>query len=176
MRDSSEGRNLGYPQVDAGLAWAVAIPTLPIPFSPVYNQFRTFLRLTSTGGVMSRLFIPVLMMLLPRFLPTIIRYFMLVWRLTFDKRVNIILRSLVPLGLVYFLWPFDLIKDNIPLIGRMDDVIILGMAVLILVKLAPPHVVDEHLGRAAPTDRPEDKDPSQVVDGKARFLDEEQDS
>lgn len=125
---------------------------------------------------MSRLFIPVLLMLLPRILPTIIRYFMLVWRLTFDKRVNIILRGLVPLALVYFIWPFDLIKDNIPLIGRMDDVIILGMAVLFLVKLAPPHVVDEHLGRTPPSDRPEDKDPSQVVDGKARFIDDEPES
>ena len=122
---------------------------------------------------MSRFLFPLLMMLLPRFLPNILKYVMLVWRLTMDRRVNIILRSLVPLALVYFLWPFDLIKDNIPLIGRVDDIIILGMAILLLIKLAPPHVVDEHLGRAAPTDRPEDKDPSQVVDGKARFIDDE---
>ena len=122
---------------------------------------------------MSRLFIPVLMMLLPRFLPNIIRYFMLVWRLTFDRRVNIILRALVPLALVYVVFPFDLIRDTIPLIGRVDDIIILGLAVLFLIKLAPPHVVDEHLGRAAPSDRPEDKDPSQVVDGKARFIDDD---
>ena len=122
---------------------------------------------------MSRLFIPVLLMFLPRILPTIIRYFLLIWRLTFDRRVNIILRGLVPLALVYLIWPFDLIKDNIPLIGRMDDVIILGMAALFLVKLAPPHVVDEHLGRKPPSERPEDKDPSQVVDGQARFIDDE---
>ena len=122
---------------------------------------------------MSRFLFPILMMLLPRFLPNIIKYVMLLWRLTVDRRVNIILRSLVPLALVYFIWPFDLIKDNIPLIGRVDDIIILAMAILFLVKLAPPHVVDEHLGRAAPADRPEDKDPSQVVDGKARFLDDE---
>ena len=122
---------------------------------------------------MSRFFIPVLMMLLPRFLPSIIRYFMLVWRLTFDRRVNIILRALVPLALAYVVLPFDLIRDTIPLIGRVDDIIILGLAVLFLVKLAPPHVVDEHLGRAAPSDRPEDKDPSQVVDGRARFIDDD---
>ncbi len=122
---------------------------------------------------MSRFLFPLLMMLLPRFLPNIIKYVMLIWRLTADRRVNIILRSLVPLALVYFLWPFDLIKDNIPLIGRVDDIIILGLAILFLIKLAPPHVVDEHLGRAAPADRPEDKDPSQVVDGKARFIDDE---
>ena len=122
---------------------------------------------------MSRFLFPLLMMLLPRFLPNILKYVLLVWRLSVDRRVNIILRSLVPLALVYFIWPFDLIKDNIPLIGRVDDVIILGMAILFLIKLAPPHVVDEHLGRAAPAGRPEDKDPSKVVDGKARFIDDE---
>ena len=122
---------------------------------------------------MSRLLIPFLMMLLPRFMPNIIRYFMLVWRLTFDRRVNIILRALVPLSLVYVISPIDLIGDRLPLIGRADDIIIVGIAVLFLVKLAPPHVVDEHLGRAAPTDRPEDKDPSQVVDGEARFIDDD---
>ncbi|MCY4367614.1 MAG: DUF1232 domain-containing protein [Chloroflexi bacterium] len=122
---------------------------------------------------MSRLLIPFLMMLLPRFLPNIIRYFMLVWRLTFDRRVNIILRALVPLSLVYVISPIDLIGDRLPLIGRADDIIIVGIAVLFLVKLAPPHVVDEHLGRAAPSDRPEDKDPSQVVDGEARFIDDD---
>ena len=66
---------------------------------------------------------------------------MLVWRLTFDRRVNIILRALVPLALVYVVFPFDLIRDTIPLIGRVDDIIILGLAVLFLIKLAPPHVV-----------------------------------
>ncbi len=122
---------------------------------------------------MSRLFFPILMMLLPRMLPTILRYVLLVWRLTFDRRVNIVIRSLVPLALVYLLWPFDLIKDNIPLIGRVDDIIILGLAVMLLVKLSPPHVVDEHLGRAAPSDGDGEPPPSQVVDGKARFIDDE---
>ena len=123
---------------------------------------------------MSRFLFPLLMMFLPRYWPTIFRYITLIWRLEFDPRVNIVLRAVVPLALVYLVWPYDLIKDNIPLIGRADDLIILAMAVLILVKLAPPHVVDEHLGRAAPSDRPEDKDPSQVVDGKARFVDDQQ--
>ena len=121
---------------------------------------------------MSRLLFPLLMMLIPRFLPKILLYLMLIWRLTFDRRVSIFLRALVPLALLYVLWPFDLIKDNLPIIGRMDDLIILGLAVLLLVKLAPKYVVDEHLGKP-PSDRPEDKDPSQVVDGKARFIDDE---
>lgn len=123
---------------------------------------------------MSRLLVNLIWLLLPRFLPGIIRYGLLVWRLTFDRRVSIFLRALVPLALVYFLSPFDLIRDSIPILGRMDDLIILGLALLLLLKLAPRAVVDEHLGKTPPPpERPEDKDPSQVVEGKARFLDNE---
>ena len=122
---------------------------------------------------MSRLLLNIFMLLLPRFLPTILRYGLLVWRLVCDRRVSIFLRALVPLALLYALSPWDLIRDNIPLIGRMDDLIILGLALLLLLKLAPPAVIDEHLGRAPRSERPEDKDPAKVVDGKARFLDNE---
>ena len=121
---------------------------------------------------MTRLLVNILLLMLPRFLPKILLYLLLIWRLTFDRRVSIFVRALVPLALVYIVSPLDLIKDNIPLIGRLDDLIILGLAILLLIKLAPPEVVDEHLGRPRPQ-RPEEKDPSQVVDGKARFLDDE---
>ena len=123
---------------------------------------------------MFRLAYPLIMMLMPRVLPVVIRYVRLVWRLTFDKRVSIFLRALLPLALLYILSPFDLISDRIPFLGRFDDLIILGLALLFLIKLSPPHVVDEHLGRAPKSDRPEDKDPSQVVDGSARIVDDEE--
>ena len=122
---------------------------------------------------MSRLLVNLFMLLLPRFLPAILRYALLVWRLTFDRRVSIFLRALVPLALLYILSPKDLIPDATPVLGRLDDLIILGLALLLLLKLAPPAVVDEHLGRAPRSERPEDKDPAKVVDGKARFLDNE---
>ena len=125
------------------------------------------------GAVMSRLLVNILMLLLPRFLPQLIRYGLLVWRLTFDRRVSIFLRALVPLALVYLVLPWGLVPDRTPILGWMDDLIILGLALFLLLKLAPGAVVDEHLGRAPPSERPEDKDPSKVVDGKARFLDQE---
>src|SRR5918996_5876340 len=111
---------------------------------------------------MLRFAIPILSMLAPRFLPQIIRYVVLVWRLTFDKRVSIILRSLVPLALVYVLIPTDLVKDRIPIIGRFDDFIMLGLALLFLIKLSPRHIVDEHLGKRPASHPPEDRDSSQV--------------
>ena len=120
-----------------------------------------------------RLALPLIFFLVPRLLPKVIRFVRLVWRLTFDKRVSIFLRALLPLAILYILSPFDLISDRIPIIGRFDDLIILGLALLFLTKLAPAHIVDEHMGRTPPSDRPEDKDPSKVVDGSSRMIDDE---
>ena len=123
---------------------------------------------------MFRLFTPILFMFGPRLLPPIIRTLRLIWRLIFDKRVPIVLRALVPLAIVYFLSPVDLLPDWRPFgIGRFDDLIILGLAVLLLTKLAPQHVIDEHLGKPRVSDRPEDKDPEKVVDGSSRLIDDE---
>ena len=120
---------------------------------------------------MHRLGYSLLMMLLPRFLPKIIKYLGLIWKLTFDKRVNIILRSLVPLAVLYAIVPTDLVKDQLPIIGRFDDIIVLGLAALMLIKLAPQHVVNGLLGIEPVSLRPEDDDPSNVVDGSSRPID-----
>ena len=52
-----------------------------------------------------------------------------------------------------------MIKDRIPIIGRFDDLVVLGLALLFLIKFAPQHVIDEHMGKSLPTDRPEDNGP-----------------
>ncbi|MEK7806769.1 MAG: DUF1232 domain-containing protein [Chloroflexota bacterium] len=119
-----------------------------------------------------RLAIPLLFLFVPRLLPRIIRFVRLVWRLTFDKRVPLALRLLLPLAILYAFSPVDFIRDRVPVVGRFDDVIVLVLAVLLLTKLAPRHVVDEHLGRPRASNRPEDRDPSKVVDGSARLIDD----
>nr|MCS5668822.1 DUF1232 domain-containing protein [Dehalococcoidia bacterium] len=121
-----------------------------------------------------RLAFPLIFFLAPRLLPKVIPLARLVWRLTFDKRVSIFLRALVPLSVIYIISPIDLIKDRLPYgIGRFDDLIILGLALLFLTKLAPPNIVDEHMGRVPESNRPEDKDPDKVVDGSSRLIDDE---
>jgi uncharacterized membrane protein YkvA (DUF1232 family) len=121
--------------------------------------------------MLHRLAFPLLYFIGPRILPRIIPFLRLVWRLQRDKRVPIVLRALVPLAIVYVLSPLDLIRDRVPVIGRFDDLIVLVLAVLFLVKLSPQHAVDEHLGKPR-SPRPEDKDPSKVVDGSSRLVDE----
>ncbi len=121
-----------------------------------------------------RLAFPLLYFLAPRLLPKILKFARLVWRLTFDKRVSLFLRVLVPLALVYIISPIDLIRDRLPYgVGRFDDLIVMGIALLFLTKLAPPEIVDEHMDRIPKSDRPEDKDPDKVVDGSSRLIDDE---
>ncbi|MCH7737191.1 MAG: DUF1232 domain-containing protein [Chloroflexi bacterium] len=120
-----------------------------------------------------RLAFPLLYFLAPRLLPKVLKFFRLVWRLTFDKRVSIFLRALVPLAILYALSPLDLIPDRVPILGRFDDLFILGLALLALTKGAPPDIVDEHLDRVPASKRPEDKDPDKVVDGSSRLIDDE---
>ena len=120
-----------------------------------------------------RLALPLLFFLAPRLLPKAIKLGVLVWRLLFDKRVSIFIRALVPLALIYIISPFDLIKDRIPVLGRFDDLIVIGLALLFLIKLAPKSVVDAHMGVIPKSNRPEDNDPDKVVDGTSKVIDDE---
>ena len=120
-----------------------------------------------------RLAFPLLYFLAPCLLPKALKFARLVWRLTFDKRVSIFLRAVVPLAVLYAVSPLDLIPDRIPILGRFDDLFILGLALLILTKGAPPWIVDEHLDRVPASERPEDKDPDKVVDGSSRLIDDD---
>jgi len=120
-----------------------------------------------------RLAIPLIFMVGPRLLPPVIRFLRLIWRLSFDKRVPLVLRLLVPFAIIYVVSPIDLAPDKAGPIGRVDDFIVLGLAVLFLTKLAPKHVVDDIVGPRPNQPRPEDEDPSKVVDSSSRVVDDD---
>ena len=120
-----------------------------------------------------RIAIPLMLFLAPRFMPHLLRFGRLIWRLSFDKRVPLLLRLLLPVAIAYAVSPIDLVKDSVPILGRFDDLIFIAMALLLLVKLSPKEVVDEHNGVVPPSDRPEDKDPDKVVDGTGRVVDDQ---
>ncbi len=120
-----------------------------------------------------RLALPLIFFLFPRVGPPIFRFVRLIWRLNFDKRVPLVLRTLVPLAILYFLLPIDLIPDTLGYLGKFDDFIILAMAVLLLTKLAPRHVVDEHSGNKRKDDHPQEKDPDKIVEGSAHIVDDD---
>jgi uncharacterized membrane protein YkvA (DUF1232 family) len=69
----------------------------------------------------------------------------LLWRLMGDPRVATTMKLVLPvLAVLYVLSPVDLIPDVIPVLGQMDDLAILALAVKLFVSLAPPSVVAEH--------------------------------
>ena len=49
----------------------------------------------------------------------------------------------------YALSPIDLIPDFIPVLGYLDDVILLPLAILLAVRLVPPDLMAEHRAAAA---------------------------
>ena len=73
----------------------------------------------------------------------------LAWRLLRDPRVSALKYALPALLFVYLMSPVDAVPDFLLGVGQSDDLGIAVAAVMLLVRiiprLAPGHVVDEHL-------------------------------
>ena len=64
-----------------------------------------------------------------------------------DERIGIAPRLIVFGVLLYVAMPLDIIPDFIPVLGQLDDLVILGIAAWLLVRSIPPEVIEEHLKR-----------------------------
>jgi len=72
-----------------------------------------------------------------------------------DPRVPWYAKALAICVAGYALSPIDLIPDFVPILGYMDDVIIVPLGILIVVRLIPPEIMAEHRAAAAAAqDRP----------------------
>jgi uncharacterized membrane protein YkvA (DUF1232 family) len=72
-----------------------------------------------------------------------------------DPRVPWYAKALALCVAGYALSPLDLIPDFVPVLGYLDDVIILPLGILAVVKLIPPEIMAEHRALAAAAhDRP----------------------
>lgn len=65
-----------------------------------------------------------------------------------DERVKSMPKILAAVTLAYALSPIDLIPDFIPVLGYLDDLIILPALILLCIRLIPPEVLDENRVRA----------------------------
>jgi uncharacterized membrane protein YkvA (DUF1232 family) len=64
----------------------------------------------------------------------------------------------------YALSAIDLIPDFIPVLGYLDDVIIVPLGILAVVKMIPPEVLAKHRAPAAlASDRPASRAPAVVI-------------
>ncbi len=66
-----------------------------------------------------------------------------------DPRVPWYAKTLALCVAAYALSPIDLIPDFIPVVGYLDDLIIVPLGILLVISLIPPAVMDEHRAAAS---------------------------
>ena len=69
-----------------------------------------------------------------------------------DPRVPWHAKALAILVAAYALSPIDLIPDFVPVLGYLDDVILVPVGIWLVVRLIPAHVMAEHRELAAAAD------------------------
>ena len=64
-----------------------------------------------------------------------------------EPRIPLLVRVLPPALVLYLAMPLDVIPDFIPVIGQLDDVLVLLVGVAVLLRFTPRAVLEEHLAR-----------------------------
>jgi uncharacterized membrane protein YkvA (DUF1232 family) len=67
-------------------------------------------------------------------------------RLHQHPQTPLVAKILLWLAIAYIVMPFDLIPDFIPVIGQLDELVIIPLLVYSAIKLIPKHVIDECRG------------------------------
>lgn len=71
-----------------------------------------------------------------------------------DPRVPWYAKALAVIIAGYALSPIDLVPDFIPILGYLDDIILVPLGIVLVLKLIPPQIMAEHRASALVQDRP----------------------
>jgi uncharacterized membrane protein YkvA (DUF1232 family) len=69
----------------------------------------------------------------------------LVWRSFRDPDVPVFAKAVLPLVVAYVALPFDIVPDRVPILGQIDDLVIVAAGMTLFVALTPRHVLEYHL-------------------------------
>ena len=75
---------------------------------------------------------------------TMLNYFMLIWKLLWDRRVPFYAKLAFALPLVYLISPIDIVPDILIGLGQLDDIALVLGGMKMLEMLSPADVVAEH--------------------------------
>ena len=99
----------------------------------------------------------------------------LVTRLLLDRRMPLRLKLILPATLIYLVVPFDIVPDLFPVLGRIDDVLVILIALALFLGMAPRDLVMEHMGSGRPnpdSENPRTKRGQKVIDGSYRIVED----
>ncbi len=88
------------------------------------------------------------MLAMAAFLPTASRsvvYARLIWSLIGDDRVPTTRKALLGGAMVYFALPFDIVPDDVPILGMLDDLVVVVLGVDLFFDGIPDGILDEKL-------------------------------
>jgi len=69
----------------------------------------------------------------------------LAWRLLADRRVPLLARAVLPAVVLYVAMPLDLVPDFIPVVGYLDDLLVILGAAWLFLRLVPAGVLEEQV-------------------------------
>src|SRR5437867_11967837 len=69
------------------------------------------------------------------------------WALFRDARIGIAPKVIALLLVLYLAMPLDLIPDFIPVVGHVDDLLIVMIGGALLLRSIPRYVIEEHVAR-----------------------------
>lgn len=91
----------------------------------------------------------------------------LVGRLIADPRVNSLLKLIPVASIIYLISPIDLLPGMaVPVVGALDDAMVVWLGTSLFIELCPPDVVQEHrdtLNGNSPGD-------SEIIDAETRDI------
>ena len=79
---------------------------------------------------------------------------MALWLAARDRRTPWVAKAVAAAVAAYALSPIDLIPDFIPVLGYLDDLIIVPLGILVAVRLIPAELMEEFRRQAAGRSRP----------------------
>ena len=113
----------------------------------------------------------------------VVPFLKLVWRLLRDKRVPLFTKIIPVIAFLYLAWPTDIIKDFIPILGHLDDLIVVSLLLLLFIAASPGQVVaDQTIGkklrdlqRQYGQDEKQEPRQGKTVEAEIRYVEEEED-
>ena len=113
----------------------------------------------------------------------VVPFLKLVWRLLRDRRVPLFTKIIPVIAFLYLAWPTDVIKDFIPILGHLEDLIIVSLLLLLFIAASPGQVVaDQTIGKKLrdlqrQSGQDEKKEPSQAktVEAEIRYVEDDDD-